>query len=232
MTFPNHTRRILAAAALCAAGTASAQYTVQLGGLYLDPGAKASATTGPLTPANALSLDVKPTSTVFFSVARDITPDWELELALGYPPTHDITLRVLNPAALPPSVASQNGNRIGTVRQTAPTLLANYRFGQPDGLWRPYLGIGINYTMFDNASANGLDQSINGGPTNGRLSDSWGLAAQAGVVYKLGGPWTLNAAVLTAGVKTTLTTNTLGVLRTTDVTFSPTVYVLSVGYKF
>jgi outer membrane protein len=226
------TRSIIVAAALLGAAAAHAQYTVQFGGLYLDPGATASNTTGALTPTNALSLNVKPVSTVFFSVGREINADWDLQLSLGYPPTHDITLKVTNASALPPSVASQDGNKIGTVRQIAPTLFANYKFGDTASAFRPFIGIGINYTMFDQPTSNSLNNSINGGTTNAKLSDSWGLAAQVGATYKLSGPWTLNAAISTADVNTTLTTNTDGVERKTNIKFSPAAYILSVGYKF
>ena len=232
MNTPKMSRAVIATAALFTALAAHAQYTVQFGGLYLDPGASASSTTGPLTPADALSLNVKPVSTVFFSVARDINPDWDLQLSLGYPPTHDITLRVVNASALPPSVAAQDGNKIGTVRQIAPTLFANYKFGDSSSAFRPFIGVGINYTMFDQPTSNSLNNSINGGVTNAKLSDSWGLAAQIGATYKLGGPWSLNAAISTADVKTTLTTNTYGVERKTDIKFSPAAYILSVGYAF
>jgi outer membrane protein len=208
------TRSIIVAAALLGAAAAHAQYTVQFGGLYLDPGATASNTTGALTPTNALSLNVKPVSTVFFSVGREINADWDLQLSLGYPPTHDITLKVTNASALPP------------------TLFANYKFGDTASAFRPFIGIGINYTMFDQPTSNSLNNSINGGTTNAKLSDSWGLAAQVGATYKLSGPWTLNAAISTADVNTTLTTNTDGVERKTNIKFSPAAYILSVGYKF
>ena len=232
MTSLKFSRAFIATAALLSAVAAHAQYTVQVGGLYLDPGAVASNTSGPLTPSNALSLNVKPVSTVFFSVGRDINADWDLQLALGYPPTHDITLRVVNAAALPPSVASQDGNKIGTVRQIAPTLFANYKFGEKGSAFRPFIGIGVNYTMFDQPTSNTLNNSINGGTTNAKLSDSWGLAAQVGATYQLRGPWTLNAAISTADVSTTLTTNTYGVERKTDIKFNPAAYIISLGYTF
>lgn len=232
MKTPKLFRSVITTAVLLTAVAAHAQYTVQFGGLYLDPGATASSTTGPMTPANALSLNVKPVSTVFFSVGRAINADWDLQLALGYPPTHDITLRVVNATSLPPSVSSQNGNKIGTVRQIAPTLFANYKFGEKNSAFRPFVGIGLNYTMFDQPTSNTLNNTINGGTTNAKLSDSWGLAAQIGATYQLGGPWTLNAAISTADVKTTLTTNTDGVERKTDIKFSPAAYIVSVGYTF
>lgn len=225
-------RSALVLATLFGAAASQAQYTLQFGGMYLDPGATANATTGALTPPDALSLNVQPVSTIFFGVSRSIDANWDLQLALGTPPTHDIKLRIVNPALLPPSVSAHAGETIGSVRQIAPTLFANYKFNQPEDAFRPFIGLGLNYTMFDQASSNALNNQINGGVTNAKLSDSWGLAAQIGASYKLSGPWSLNASISTADVSTTLTTNTLGLERKTKVRFQPAAYIISLGYSF
>ena len=223
---------LIAASALLAAASASAQYTVQLGYANVDPGASASATTGPFLPANTTSLNVKPQQTVFFSVAREIDDHWDVQLALGYPPTHDVTLRVITPGNLPPSVAAKDGQLIGTVRQIAPTLFANYKFGEASNKFRLFVGVGVNYTMFDQANSTALFNQLSGGTTNNKLSDSWGLAAQLGAVYKLDGPWSVSGTWSTADVKSTLTNNTYGVERKTDIKFNPSVFILAVGYSF
>ncbi len=223
---------LISASALLAAGVASAQYTVQLGVANVDPGASASATTGPFLPANTTSLNVKAQQTVFFSVTRAINDNWDVQLALGYPPTHDVTLRVITPGNLPPSVAAKDGQLIGTVRQIAPTLFANYKFGESSAKFRPFVGIGINYTMFDQANSTALFNQLSGGTTNNKLTDSWGLAAQVGAVYKLDGPWSVSGTWSTADVKSTLTNNTYGVERKTDIKFNPSVFILAVGYSF
>lgn len=220
------------AAALLAAGSACAQYTVQLGYANVDPGAKAGATSGPFLPPNTTSLNVKAQQTVFFSFAREINDQWDVQLALGYPPTHDVTLRVITPGNLPPSVGAKEGQLIGTVRQIAPTLFANYKFGEPSAKFRPFVGIGINYTMFDQADSTPLFNQLSGGTTNNKLTDSWGLAAQLGAVYKLDGPWSVSATWSTADVKSTLTNNTYGIERKTEIQFNPSVFILAVGYSF
>lgn len=222
----------IAASTLLMAGSAFAQYTVQLGYADVDPGASAGATSGPFVPPNTTSLNVKPQQTLFFSIARDITANWDVQLALGYPPTHDVTLRVITPGNLPPSVAAKAGQLIGTVRQIAPTLFANYKFGVPSDKFRPFVGIGINYTMFDEANSTALFNQISGGVTNNKLTDSWGLAAQLGATYKLDGPWSISGTWSTADVKSTLTNNTYGIERKTDIKFNPSVFILSVGYAF
>ncbi len=60
-----------------------------------------------------------------------------------------------------------------------PTLTAQYHFN-PKGNVRPYVGAGVNYTVFWNEKASrGLVAAV--GPTNVHLSDSFGWAAQTGV---------------------------------------------------
>ena len=223
----------VATLALGAAGSALAQATtLKLGLVHIDPGSSASAVSGPLTPANALSLEVMKKSTLFFSASREINDQWEAELALGVPPTHDVAVVVLNPAALPGSVAAQNGAIGAKVRQVAPTLFMNYRFGEKTSQFRPFFGIGVNYTTFDKADSTAVNNAINGGPTSLKLDDSVGLALQLGVTAKLGGPWSVTGAWSTAQVKTKLTSNTLGIERTADIKFRPSVLTVAVGYSF
>ena len=60
-----------------------------------------------------------------------------------------------------------------------PTLTAQYHFN-PKGAMRPYIGAGLNYTIFLNEKASGsLKTAV--GPTNVHLSDSFGWAVQAGI---------------------------------------------------
>ena len=222
-----------AALALGASGGAWAQATtLKLGLVHIDPGSSASAVSGPLTPVNALSLEVLNKSTLFFSAAREIDDRWEAELALGVPPTHDVAVVILNPAAVPGSVAAQNGAIGAKVRQVAPTLFMNYRFGEKTSQFRPFVGVGVNYTVFDKADSTAVNNAINGGATSLKLNDSIGLALQLGVTAKLGGPWSVTGVWSTAQVKTKLTSNTLGIVRTADIKFRPSVVTVAVGYSF
>ncbi len=88
------------------------------------------------------------------------TPRIAAELVLTYPQQHDVEL---------------NGNKIGTFYQLPPTLLAQYHF-IPAGVVRPYVGVGVNFTMItkDEINVTGV------GPLT--LSDgSIGAAGQIGM---------------------------------------------------
>jgi len=218
---------------LSASGNALAQSTtVKLGLVNIDPNSSASAMSGPFTPVDALSLKVKPQSTLFFSVAREIDAQWEIELALGVPPTHDVAVVVLDATKLPGSVAALDGATAARVRQVAPTLFANYRFGDSKSQFRPFVGLGLNHTVFDKRESTATNDAINGGLTTLKLSDSTGLAMQLGVTAQLSGPWSMTAAWSSARVKSKLTTNTYGIERVSDIVFHPSVLTLAVGYSF
>ncbi len=223
----------VAVALTLGAGSALAQTTtVKLGLVNVEPNSSASAVSGPFTPANALSLKVQSQSTLFFSVAREIDSNWEAELALGVPPTHDVKLVILPGAAVPGSVAALDGSVAAKVRQVAPTLFANYRFGDSTSQLRPFIGAGLNYTVFDKTESTGVNDAVNGGPTTIKLTSSMGLALQLGLSAKLGGPWSLTGSWSTARVRTTMTTNTLGIERTAGITFHPSVMTVALGYSF
>ena len=158
-------------------------YTVRLGYSQVQPNSSATDATGPflLQPQSGVSLTVKDQSTLFFSAARKLNDQLELELAMGIPPTHDVAAK-LNPAIVPGYIVSAyQGQTIAKIRQFAPTVFLNYSFGDSSSALRPFVGVGVNYTKFDKRSSTSIGNSLNGGPTDIQLSDSWGLAAQVGL---------------------------------------------------
>lgn len=73
---------------------------------------------------------------------------------------------------------------LGSVWLLPPTLTAQYHF-LPDGDIRPYVGAGINYTIF---------YSANEGPTvkNVKYDNAFGFATQLGIDFKLSEKYFLN----------------------------------------
>ena len=107
--------------AVSAAAPAMAQQnTIKFGLANVQPHSSTSDFSGPFTPAG-ISLQVQDKNTPFFSYSRELNDQWDVELALGFPPTHDITLTVNN-ASLPASAQAINGQTGARVRQVAPTL--------------------------------------------------------------------------------------------------------------
>ena len=217
-------------AASAAAPVMAQQNTVKIGISHVQPHSSTSDFVGPFTPSG-ISVEVRDKTTPFISFTREINDQWGLELALGVPPTHDIGLKINN-TSLTAGVQALSGQVGARVRQIAPTLFANYKFLEKSSAFRPFVGIGINYTRFDNTSSNSVGNALNGGATSISLEDSIGLALQGGVVYRFNELWSLSAALATAQVKSKITTNTLGIERSADIRFKPRVFTVAVGYSF
>lgn len=112
-----------------------------------------------------------------------------------------------------------------------PTLTVQYH-PVVDGPIRPYVGAGVNYTLFysENAS-NALEAAV--GATKVHMSDSFGWAGQAGVDIDLNAKLFLNLDVkyIDIDTKTRLTTTAAGVQRV-KLGLDPLVFGVGVGMRF
>ena len=98
--------------------------------------------------------------------------NWAAELVLTYPQKHDIR---------------SNGTTIGSLKHLPPTLSLQYHLDA--GGWRPYVGVGVNATLFSSnkfvpAVQTALNPSIGG--------SSFGLSLNVGFDVPVGGGWLLN----------------------------------------
>jgi outer membrane protein len=119
---------------------------------------------------------------------------------------------------------------IGDVMALPPTLTLQYHFN-PSGSVRPYVGVGVNYTIFYSEDASpSLVGAI--GPTAISVDDSVGVAFQAGADIALSDRWSLNVDVKYIDIDTTATLNTGGVINTVDIDLDPIVAGIGVGYRF
>lgn len=135
------------------------------------------------------------------------TPNLAAELILTYPQKHDVTV---------------GGTNAGTFKQLPPTLLLQYHF-MPEAQFSPYVGAGLNYTRVSQ-----IDLS---GPAAGTTleKNSYGLALQAGVDYKLDKNWSLNLDVKKVQIRSDLSSNgtKLGTVK-----IDPWLVGVGVGYRF
>jgi outer membrane protein len=152
------------------------------------------------------------TGAYFFS------PNWSFEVLAASPFKHDVKLGATGLAP----------EKIGEVQQLPPTFSFQYHF-MPDSKFRPYVGLGLNYTTFfseeliPELSDQGLSLSVD---------DSFGAAIQLAADVALNDKWLLNFdlrwisleadAKLSDGVDT----------ETIALDISPLVYSINVGYRF
>ncbi|MHB0920678.1 MAG: OmpW/AlkL family protein [Thiomonas delicata] len=208
--------------------------TVYVGVAYMQNHSSLPDLSGYNTPPG-LNLNVGNAATLGLTYVRDLPGPWSFELALGYPPRVRTDAMGANWAKL----GIQPGTGITDVDAVSPTAFINYHFWGHDAKWDPFVGLGINYTRFTNTKAlSSLTSHI--GPTDVSLSDSWGAAAHAGLIYHIDARWAVVGTIAMADVQSDLTTTSYSPSNPslitsqskTHINFHPIVYTLAVGYSF
>jgi outer membrane protein len=182
---------------------------------------------GPYVPPG-VNFKAENLETLYLGYVRWLTPDIDVELALGYPPLAKI--KGSGPATL--GSVPYDGQVISSARWIAPTLLLEYNFLSANSPFRPYIGVGVNYTTFYDRDSTAAGNAASGGPTRISLTSSVGPTATAGLTYRITDRWHLHGSYSFSRVKTDLTADTDGVIRTSRISFAPQALVVSVGYSF
>ena len=145
-----------------------------------------------------------------FDVSYFFTKNIAAELVLTWPQQVNITA---------------GGANVGKVTALPPSLLAQYHFTDL-GAFKPYVGVGINYTIF------GSRQNFYGGGAGLQIEpSSVGFVGQIGMDYMLGKNWGLNVDVKYA----TMATNVQAVnggANLGKLTLNPWMPAVGVTYKF
>lgn len=128
------------------------------------------------------------------------------ELVLTYPQEIDIKV---------------GGTKQGTIKALPPSLMLQYHYTEL-GDFKPYAGVGLNYTIFTKRS------NILGGAAQVD-SSSLGLAAQVGLDYALDKNWSLNLDVKYIQMSTDVK---VGGNKVGSVGLNPYTIGLGVGYRF
>ncbi len=196
-----------------AAGAAHAQsITVKGGFIQYNTSSRTNGVTGIGIPAGA---DAKTgnAGTALLTIEAEVMSDVGVELVLGVPPK--IKANATGSVAFLGEVLS--------ARNVAPTLLLNYHFFNKGDAFRPYIGLGVNYTKFTNVTTPyGWDV---------KLGDSTGWAGQVGADYAFSKDWGLFASIGKAKVKSKLVATGATVLQST-IDFRPTTYAFGASYRF
>ena len=154
-----------------------------------------------------------------------LTNNWGIELLAATPFQHTAS-----------ATETLAGLDVADIKHLPPTLMAVYHFNSGKK-FQPYLGAGINYTIFfsedttSEADATFATLGLTGGDVE--LDDSWGLSVQAGFDYHLNDKWLVNASVRWIDIDTEAEIKfDNGAKIKADVDIDPYVYTVSVGYKF
>ncbi|HGF5097780.1 TPA: outer membrane protein OmpW [Vibrio parahaemolyticus] len=155
----------------------------------------------------------------------------QLGLTFGYMFTDNISLELLAATPFSHDISTDLvGSDIADTKHLPPTLMVQYYFGEPQSKFRPYVGAGLNYTIFFDEGFNSTGKAA--GLSDLKLDDSFGLAANVGVDYMINDQWFLNASAWYANIETEATYKFGGAKQKTDVKINPWVFMISGGYKF
>jgi len=154
------------------------------------------------------------------------TDSFTPEVDFSYFLTDNIALELI--AATTRHSISGGGTALGPVQVGStwvlpPALTVQYHF-MPKGIFSPYVGAGVNYTIFyDTTAAGGTVNKLS-------LEDNWGGVLQAGADFELSGRWFANVDVKQIFVDTKAKLNAGAI--TAKTALNPTVVSLGIGYRF
>lgn len=163
-----------------------------------------------------IGVNVDSSTQLGINVAYFITPNLNIELLAATPFSHDIGLNTVGALA--------------DTKQLPPSLTANYYFAAANAKFQPYVGAGINYTIFFDEGFTQANKDA--GFTDLDLDASFGLTAQVGFDYEVNDKWHVNGSVRWIDIDTDATFKLNGADGSVSVDIDPYVYTLSLGYKF
>ena len=144
-----------------------------------------------------------------FDVSYFFTKNIAAELVLTWPQQVNIT---------------SNSTNIGKISALPPSLLVQYHFTDL-GAFKPYVGAGVNYTIFGNR------QNFPGYPGIQVEPSSFGAVGQIGADYMLDKNWGLNVDVKYATIATNVQA-VAGGANLGKLTLNPWMPAVGVTYKF
>ena len=206
------------AAAMLSGGVAQAydagDWIVRVGASNVDPDDPNGEINVP--DAGKLDVNIDDDTSVTFNGTYMWTKNIGIELLAALPFEHDIKVDGLG--------------KVGSTKHLPPTLSVQWHF-LPDSRFQPYVGAGINWTIFFDDGEDGVLEEL-GGQLELDDQSSFGLAGQIGADIMLNDHWFINADLryikIDNKAEVTLGEDKLNV----SVDIDPYVYGLHIGYRF
>lgn len=196
-------RRSTIAMAVCIACTAGAANALEAGDVILRAGL--AQVSPDVSDHTGLKIDVDKDTQLGLTGTYMINPVIGVQLLAATPFTHDI---------------KSDGTKIGSTKQLPPTVTLQWYPNVGDAI-HPYVGAGINYTKFFGTKSDipGVDIT---------LTDSTGLALEAGVDVKISEKLLLNISVWKINIGTDVKLNGT---KVGSVDIDPVAGMIGIGYR-
>lgn len=160
----------------------------------------------------ALNIDVDSNTQLGITATYMMTPQIGVQVLAATPFSHDVTA---------------GGVVIGDTKHLPPTVTLQW-YPKVNDTIHPYLGAGINYTTFWDTTLNATGQAATGASIL-TLTNSFGLALEAGVDVKVTEHVYINAAIWKIDLNTDVK---LDGTKVGELEIDPMAYMLGVAYKF
>ena len=212
-------------AALGLAGGAWAQaagtWQVRAGAMNISP----SVRSGDLSPPSLAGskIDVGDSTRLAGGITYMVTDHIAIDVPLALPFKHRIT----------GDGAVAGVGELGSTKALLASVFAQWRFGEANARFRPYVGGGITYAKFFKETTTNTLSSVTGGtpanPTTMSIKSKFAPTLIVGGVFSINERWFLEGMVAKTLLKTR---TTLSNGQTIDTRLNPTTVALSVGYRF
>lgn len=173
---------------------------------------------------STMSLSVDDNAQLGLNFVYFFDNNWAVELLAATPFTHDVTIHDPN------AVLGVDGAKLAEVTHLPPTLSALYYLDTGTAI-KPYVGVGLNYTVFFEEEFEAAPKSL--GFSNLKLDGSFGVALQVGADYEIDKNWSVNVSARYIDISTDATFDVAGdSIGKATVDVNPMVYSVMLGYKF
>lgn len=215
----------MACAFLLVAGTAQAQtagtWMLRGGVMNITPKVDSGNLTASSLPGTQIDSDGD--TRLAGGITYMLTNNWSLDVPLAMPFKHNLT----------GAGAIQGVGKIGEIKSLPMSLFGQYRFGEANAQFRPFVGGGLTYAKFYKERGTSTLTAITGGtssnPTLLSLDSKLAMSILAGATVALNDRWFVEGTVVKTFLKTK---GTLSTGQTIDVTLNPLTLALGVGYRF
>ncbi len=216
-----------------ATGTEAGDWIVRVRGINVSPNDNSTQVDVPALGGSVAesSVGVGSSTVPELDITYMLSPNWGIELILGTS-QHDVSpqgsalIGALN--GLPPT--GTGGRDVIDAWALPPTLTFQYHF-IPESNFRPYVGVGLNYTIFYGEDVTG-PLAVDGSTVKMRPSLGW--AAQVGADFDLGNSgWFANIDVkyIDMDTRAEFRNTAVGDVNV-DVEINPVVYGIGIGRRF
>lgn len=174
--------------------------------------------------------EIESADTLGLAFTHFFTDNISGEIVAGIPPKHDV---------------KGTGNyaqygKLGSVKQWSPALVVKYHFFDAKTRFRPYVGIGVNYTWFTDETITNQNfvnrEFAPGARMTASAKPSWNPVFNIGANYAINDHWFVGLSVsyvpLSTRASFTTQAEPVTIQSHTKIKIDPVVTYLNVGYRF